>query len=326
MYRISYQGLPIDHNADPQDTLLSAALRSEIGFPYECNSGGCGACKFELLEGEVEEVWNKAPGLTSRDRRKGKRLACQCRPKSDLKINIGKRINTLSKYTPQLFQTQVVEKRFVSEEMFLLRLEAEQSIDFIPGQYFMFKIPGVGVRAYSASNRVEGKQVSFLIKMVPGGRVSTYLAEASPDQIQIDGPYGMAVLREGDEEASIFVAGGSGIAPMVSMVNTLIASDYQKPIMIFYGSRLESELIVATDLFPTAPNLQLVNVLSNASPESCWGGEKGFIHEVIPKYITDYSSKEFYLCGPAPMIMATQKLLMIRNGVKFERIHFDRFF
>jgi len=326
MYQINYQDSEVSHQADPEDTLLSAALRSKISFPYECNSGGCGACKFELIEGEIDEIWSNAPGLSARDRRKGKHLACQCKAKSDLNVKVVNSTDKKATYQPRRFFARVVEKHFLSEEMIMLKMEANQAVNFIPGQYFMLNIPGLGVRAYSASNTVNDNQLSFIIKVVPDGSVSNHLATTKLTELQIDGPYGTSLLQQGEESASVFVSGGSGIAPMLSMVNTLVASNYNKPIMIFYGSRLESELIIATELFASSPKLQLVNVLSNPAQNSCWGGEKGFVHEVLQKYIQDYSTSEFYLCGPPPMITATQKLLMIRNGVKFDNIHFDRFF
>ena len=106
------------------DTILSAALRAELAFPYECNSGGCGACKIELLEGEVNNLWPEAPGLSDRERRKGRLLACQCRAQSDLKIKVVNRAEGRALYPPSRFLAHVVSKRFLSEEMFELQLEA----------------------------------------------------------------------------------------------------------------------------------------------------------------------------------------------------------
>jgi toluene monooxygenase electron transfer component len=190
----------------------------------------------------------------------------------------------------------------------------------------MLQIEGVGLRAYSAANSVNGNQLTFIIKVVPGGKVSNLLAQGNLQKITVDGPYGTSYLHQGDEQGSVFIAGGSGIAPMLSMVGTLLEQCYKKPIKVFYGSRLEQELIIAKKLFKSASNLQLVNVLSNADEDSCWEGEKGFVHEVLERYIDDFKGCEFYLCGPPPMITATQKVLMLENKVPFEQIHFDRFF
>ena len=326
MPRIYSLDLELGYEADMQDTLLSAALRSEVLFPYECNSGGCGACKFELVSGEVDELWPDAPGLTGRDKRKGKLLACQCRAKSDLKIKITNRCEYKPLYPPQKFVAEVVDKLQLSPEMFRLDLLAERDLNFTPGQYFMVTVPEVGIRAYSASNVVEAGRLSLIIKEVPGGKVSTALANNTYLRLELDGPYGVSGLRQRDGSQSVFIAGGSGIAPMVSMVNTLIGEGYIKPMTVFYGSRLEEELMICDDLFLQAPNLNLIKVLSGKQENNAWQGETGNVHEVIPNYMTEYHDSEFYLCGPPPMITAVQKVLMLENGVSFNRIHFDRFF
>ena len=190
----------------------------------------------------------------------------------------------------------------------------------------MVHLPQIGSRAYSAANPVDGNKLSFIIKSVPAGKVSNALANFTNEELKIDGPYGLSCLKTSDETQSVFVAGGSGIAPMLSMVNTLITSNYQKPMTVFFGSRLIDELEAATKLFQNAPNLKLISTLSDAPPNTTWLGEKGYIHQVIPKYLQEYHSTEFYLCGPPPMITATQKVLMLDHKVQFENIHFDRFY
>lgn len=326
MFKIQSDDPLLQFKSASDDTLLSAALRAELAFPYECNSGGCGACKIEVLEGEVNNLWPDAPGLSDRERRKGRLLACQCKAQSDLKIKVINRAEGRSLYPPKRFATRVVSKRFLSDEMFELRLEADQEVVFSPGQYFMVELPELGARAYSAANPVDGNTITLIIKEVPGGKVSCTLAHDTIETLQVDGPYGLSVLTTADEQQSVFIAGGSGIAPMVSMVNTLIAQGYTKPITVFYGSRLEAELDAAETLFSRAENLKLVNVLSNVDKNSAWQGATGYIHEAIPKYLESFLGTEFYLCGPPPMINAVQKLLMIENKVPFESIHFDRFF
>lgn len=326
MFQIRSQNSDIAYDSDTQDTLLSAALRAETAFPYECNSGGCGACKFELLAGNVEELWPDAPGLSARDRRKGKRLACQCVAKTDLEIRITNTSSIRAIYPPRRLKAQVMHNLRLSDEMFMLHLKADQDVLFTPGQYFMVQIPELGVRAYSAANQLEDNTLTFIIKAVPSGKVSNALANSAHSILNIDGPYGVSVLQQGDERGSVFIAGGSGIAPMVSMVNTLIADGYDKPITVFYGSRLEEELLAAETLFTNAANLKLINILSDRGSDSDWDGEEGYIHNVIPNHLDDFSSTEYYLCGPPPMINAVQKLLMQENNVPFQHIHFDRFF
>ncbi|HBO0353824.1 TPA: 2Fe-2S iron-sulfur cluster binding domain-containing protein [Pseudomonas aeruginosa] len=326
MFNIQSDDLLHHFEADSNDTLLSAALRAELVFPYECNSGGCGACKIELLEGEVSNLWPDAPGLAARELRKNRFLACQCKPLSDLKIKVINRAEGRASHPPKRFSTRVVSKRFLSDEMFELRLEAEQKVVFSPGQYFMVDVPELGTRAYSAANPVDGNTLTLIVKAVPNGKVSCALANETIETLQLDGPYGLSVLKTADETQSVFIAGGSGIAPMVSMVNTLIAQGYEKPITVFYGSRLEAELEAAETLFGWKENLKLINVSSSVVGNSEKKYPTGYVHEIIPEYMEGLLGAEFYLCGPPQMINSVQKLLMIENKVPFEAIHFDRFF
>ncbi|WP_218313208.1 2Fe-2S iron-sulfur cluster binding domain-containing protein [Alteromonas antoniana] len=326
MYTVDIAESRESFRAAADDSILSAALRAGQSIPYECNSGGCGACKFDLLGGEIQELWPDAPGLTERDKRKGKHLACQCRAISDIEIKLTNRGEFQSLFPPQKFTAETMTKEILSAEMFRLVLNAPAPIQFVPGQYFMITLPELGSRAYSVANPVDGNKLTFIIKSVPGGKISNALAYNLPCTLALDGPYGVTGLTSTDEQQSVFIAGGSGIAPMVSMVTTLINQGYKKPITVFYGSRLEDELTACDRLFPKAGNLQLIKVLSAVDEHSDWRGKTGFIHESISEVLTDFTMSEFYLCGPPPMISAVQKLLMHEKGVAFERIHYDRFF
>ena len=207
MFNIQSDDLLHHFEADSNDTLLSAALRAELVFPYECNSGGCGACKIELLEGEVSNLWPDAPGLAARELRKNRfwRASANHYPTSKLR-SLTVRRDVL--HIPKRFSTRVVSKRFLSDEMFELRLEAEQKVVFSPGQYFMVDVPELGTRAYSAANPVDGNTLTLIVKAVPNGKVSCALANETIETLQLDGPYGLSVLKTADETQSVFIAGG----------------------------------------------------------------------------------------------------------------------
>lgn len=143
-------GFTIDER---EDTLLRGALRAGFGLPYECSVGGCGACRFELLEGSVETLWDGAPGLSERDRKCGKRLACQSRPLGDCTV----RLRPDDAYRPLRRPTRVMvrlaSRRDLTGDMVEFGFQADGPADFLPGQYALLYLPGVtGPRAYSMSN------------------------------------------------------------------------------------------------------------------------------------------------------------------------------
>lgn len=117
-----------------EDTLLRGALRAGIGFPHECSVGGCGACRFELLDGEVEELWPQAPGLSERERKRGKRLACQCRPRGDCTIRVRCGEEYRPPVPPRRQLATLVERRPLTPDMARFTFRTEAPADFLPGQ------------------------------------------------------------------------------------------------------------------------------------------------------------------------------------------------
>ncbi|MEN9930245.1 MAG: hypothetical protein RL604_492 [Pseudomonadota bacterium] len=320
-----------------EDTVLLASLRSGLGFPYECNAGACGSCKYELLCGQVESLCENPPGLTARDIRKNIHLGCQTRAISDISI----KTRLSDEYVP-LTKTERVKARFagaqdithdIKEFIFI----ADQPANFLPGQYALLTFPNLGIkRAYSMSNLANSKgEWRFQIRKVPNGKGTDFLFNeiSTSDAIEIDAPYGMAYVRDNTRNI-VCVAGGSGLAPMVSI--TKGASEQgllkDKNLHFFYGGRSYRDVGVETQLtnlpeFGT--KIFFHPVVSESSEENLknWTGEFGFVHESVEKRlgegIKDY---EFYFAGPPPMTKSLQETLMLKHQVPFNQIHFDRFF
>lgn len=314
-----------------EDSLLRAALRVGVGFPHECSVGGCGACRFELLEGEIEELWPQAPGLSERDRRRGKKLACQSRLLSDCRIRVRCEESYVPVLPPQRRPFVLTHRQMLTQDMAELSFEAAEPVSFLPGQYALLYLPDVaGPRAYSMSNAADSSgQLQFIVRRTPAGAGSGYLVEqlAIGDTITIDGPYGHAYLREQVHRPIVCIAGGSGLAPMLSVARRA-AMAMDTPIDFFFGGRTVEDLCAETKLAGLpgyGERLRLHNVVSGASDGS-WSGATGWVHEEAEKLIGDSAAdREFYFAGPPPMIEAVQEWLMLRRQVPFEQIHFDRF-
>ncbi len=321
-----------------QDSVLRAALRAGIGFPYECNSGGCGSCKFELLEGEVENLWPQAPGLTDRDIRKGKLLACQCVASTDLRI----KVRTASEYVPPIrpkrLRARLVSMHAITHDISEFRFVSEEGADFLPGQYAMLDIPGVGTpRAYSMCNlgNAEGEW-HFQIRRVAKGLATQQLFAHLQigDVIEIDGPYGMAYLRTEVSRDIVCVAGGSGLAPMVSIARGAAQADLlqTRQLHFFYGGRTPQDicgesLLRQLSRFGERIHFHPVVSLPGEDGGEAWSGETGFVHELVRRTFGDsMPDYEFYFAGPPPMTQTLQEMLMVGYRVPFEQIHFDRFY
>lgn len=318
------------------DTILRAALRAGKGLTYECNSGGCGGCKFDLIEGAVEELWPEAPGLTERDRRRGRRLACQCRAVGDVAIAAATAPEYVPHIAPKRQQARLAQVREITHDIREFRFVASEDADFLPGQYAMLDLPGLASsRAYSLANTAnERREWHFQIRRVQHGQGSHVLFDrlAVGDVIRLDGPYGTAHLRPEAPRDIVCVAGGSGLAPMISVARGAAEAGMLegRRLHFFYGARTPRD-VCGEDMLRQLPGfgsaVEFIPVVSLPHDGGDWTGRTGYVHDelirVLPRPLADY---EFYFAGPPPMTQALQELLMLGHKVPFGQIHFDRFF
>ncbi len=337
MYSIVIDGQEESFPCGGDDSLLRAGLRAGMGLPYECSTGSCGTCKFQLLDGETEELWPDAPGLSERDKRKDRRLACQNRPLSDCKIKMRLDPAAIPQILPRRQMVRLVDIRELTHDMHEFRFSGETAADFLPGQYALLSLPGVtGLRAYSMANLAnESGEWHFHIKNMLGGSGSHALFDgvvAPGQEVELDGPYGLAFLRESGRDI-VCVAGGSGLSPMVSIARG-VAADVrfrERRLYFFFGGREPRDICgeeFLAELPAFAERMSYHAAISEPSVSAqAWTGHRGFVHELVAETLADpLSDYEFYFAGPPAMAEAVQRMLMREHKVPFEQLHFDRFF
>lgn len=333
-HTVRIAGTDITYASAEGDNLLRAGLRAGIGLPYECNAGGCGSCKFELIGGEIEERWIEAPGLSVKDRARGRRLACQCRARSDCEIGIRPDPSFLTPTPPLVFEAEYVGHRSVTADMRELRFRGPGPATFLPGQYALLDVPGAGqMRAYSMSNlpNAEGDW-DFMVRKVPNGRVSALLFDSlrPGDRIGIDGPLGLAHWRDDANRDVVCIAGGSGLAPIVSIANAAaMQAPRERPIWLFYGGRGPADLPAFDEwlLDPAKVRVRASVSAPELADAVAWTGERGLVHERVGRTLTgDLAAHRYYLAGPPPMIETAVRMLMVEHKVPAQQIHYDRFF
>lgn len=312
----------------PGDTVLRSALRAGIGMPYSCNSGSCGNCRFDLIEGEIDELRGDSPGLSEKDRAKGRRLGCQSMPKGDLTIKFRAMDDYVPPVTPARHTGVLTEVTKVTRDVSEFAFRIEGGGDFRPGQYALFDVPGVGgARAYSMSN-LSGETWRFLIKKAPDGAATGWLFDAAPGaEIGIDGPFGTAFLREDGARDIVLLAGGSGLSPMVSIALGAVAAGMadDRRIHLFYGGRTVEDLCGPEVLGAAADKVAFTAALSEPEPGT-WDGPSGFVHEVARDAMGDaLKDCDAYFAGPPPMAEAAEKMLH-EAGVPSDRVQFDKFY
>ncbi len=318
-------------------SLLQAALAAGVGFPYECSSGGCGSCRYTPVEGDVEVLWEDAPGLTRRDRRKGVQLACQSRARGDVTIEFRPDEACRPRVPPRRRAVRMTARRPITRDITEYRFESAEpeAASFLAGQYAVLENPRGTRRCYSMSNTANDQGVwEFQIKEVPGGEFSGWIT-AAPEgtPLVLDGPYGMAYLRVEPDRDILCVAGGSGLSPMISVARGVAADPNLtgRRVYLFHGGRTPDDVCPPGEIdgIGLGPRLEYTGVVSDVdSPLSAgWQGPTGFVHEAVVAALGDrIGDMEVYFAGPPPMTEAMQRALMIDLRVPFGQIHFDRFF
>jgi toluene monooxygenase electron transfer component len=334
-HRIRIKDSDVSFLCGENDSLLRAALRAGLGHPYECNSGGCGSCLVDLVEGEIVDHWPDAPGISSRSRARGRRLACQSSPVTDCSIAVRLRTGSEPAVIPVRQQVKLIEARSLTRDMTMFVFESELPATFIAGQYALLHLPEVSApRAYSMSNlpNNEGRW-AFIVKKVPNGKGTEALFKMDiGSRLELDGPYGMAYLRHDTGRDIVCVGGGSGLSPLMSILSAAARepSFASRSISLFYGGRTAADIcvdeLIRQDSF-LPDRVRCVTAISNSDGDDGWAGERGFIHQSLQRWMNqghDPKNYDFYFCGPPPMTSAVQQLLF-DSKVPFNQIYFDRF-
>lgn len=309
------------------ESVLDAAYRHQINLPMDCSDGVCGTCKGDCTEGSYDlgdEYLEEA--LTEDEKDKGIVLTCQMVPSSDCVINIPAD-SSMCKTGVQSMSASVREVRQLSDSSVELSLDLEEGIAFLPGQYVNLEVPGSDgqVRAYSFTTLPGEKQAGFLVRNVPGGLMSGWLTGAakSGDSLNVTGPQGIFYLRK-VERPVLMLAGGTGLAPFLSMLSLMQRDGCEQPVHLIYGVTHDADLVCveALEAFAAAmPNFSFKTVV--ASDESSHP-RKGYVTDHMDEAPLEGGNADVYLCGPPPMVDAVMAWLD-QQGIKPNSFHYERF-
>lgn len=325
--RIRIEPDAIEIVANEGETILQAAWRAGVELPYECGWGRCGTCKLTLVEGEAELIFPEAPAVNLRDTRRARVLACQCRAISDLVIRRppGEWAGMPIRCVEHKATLRNVER--LGPEIRRFTFETAEPAEFLPGQYAILHLGEKLRRAYSMCNLPGGNILQLIAKRYEGGIGSNALAGMQPGQgITIEAPFGVCTLRR-KPGRKVFVAGGTGISPILSMVSQAAGEgiNFDAPVHVIYGAQTPADL-AAGDLLQEATrriaNAQYLPVVKDA-PED-WPYATGLVTDAIAATISEPSAAEFYVAGPPVMVNAVKTLLQ-RADVPITQVCYDSF-
>lgn len=338
MYSVAIEGSDQRFDQGEDDTLLRAALRSGVGIPYECNAGGCGSCRVQVVDGDVIDLWPDAPGRSERDRRTGRVLACQTRAVSDVVLRVRTSAEYAGAVPPARRRAVIRTVEPVTHDMRRFVCHTDGPASFLPGQYVSLALPGVAAsRNYSMANVAnDDGDWELIIRRVPGGAATATLFDRIDvgDEVELDGPFGLATLRVDADRDIACVAGGSGLAPMLSIARGAAASGLldRHRLHFFYGARTPADVCGSAELEALTPggsSAVFHPVVSMPSVEhgQVWNGPTGLVHEAACSLLAHRLSEiEWYCAGPPAMTEALQRELVLVHGVPVGQIRFDRFF
>ena len=327
---------PFHHEYECEDgeTFLKAALRQGLFIRYGCKHGGCGTCKSRLIDGDIDEPPSTFC-LNPEERDEDWFLPCVSAPTEDCVIDISNMGITEAEFLAgdqsRQYQTRIEINELLTQDIRRLRLRIldEEGMTFTAGQFANIQIPGTEqLRPYSMANSPQETNImEFVIRLFPGGKFSGQLEQLKTGgRLQVHGPYGELKIHLSHRNI-IMVAGGSGLAPLLSMLHYLADSGNERPVQLFLGVRTEADLYYTDKIAALQrrmPVLEFIPVLSESWPGD-WQGETGLVTESISRYRESFRNYDAYLCGPPAMIDAATTLL-VERGVRPRNVYFDAFY
>ena len=312
----------------PTETVADAAYRQKINIPIDCRDGACGACKCACESGKFRMGTYIDDALSQSEAEQGFTLTCQMYPESDCVLHIPAS-SEVCKIKQSSMTATIAEVRQLSDSTLTLTLSGEdlKKLSFLPGQYANLNVPGTTQhRAYSFSSMQKDGNVSFLIRNVPGGLMSTWLREQAKagETMTLAGPLGSFYLRE-IKRPVLMLAGGTGLAPFTAMLDKIVADGgTDQPIHLFYGVNTDTDLVEIDKLEAFAKLLPTFSFTLVVVDENSAQPKKGYVTQHLEPAQLNDGNVDIYLCGPPPMVEAVAQNLRERN-VHPVSFHYEKF-
>jgi propane monooxygenase reductase subunit len=334
---VRFEPVGIEIEVGEDQTVLRAAAEQGVMLMHGCKEGQCSSCKSFVLNGDDIELDKYSTfALPDYEREEGFTLLCRAHVYEDVTIELLNFDEDMIRSGLPIEEAvaEVVSIDPVTHDMrhLVLRLVEPQQINFFPGQYVDIVIPGTeATRSFSMANTSsrESGQLEFVIKIYPDGLFSHFLdSQLAPgDRLDLTGPFGVFTLREGHDVDLIFVGGGAGMAPILSLLRSMAERGIQRKATYYYGARGRRDLCFEKELRAleqTLPAFRYVPALSEPAEGDAWDGEVGLITDVVTRHEADLKGAHAYVCGPPPMVEAAMPLLT-RLGVPQKHVYYDKF-
>lgn len=317
------------------DNLLKAALNQGLAWPHNCRVGSCGQCRCRLVSGKIKPLNDFSYVLTGEEMDAGMILACQTSLRSDVEIEVALDKPATALSQPKSVSGVIASTRPLTHDILEVRIRLDEAMPvYLAGQYAELMVPGLieKPRSYSFANAPKNEEpgfVSFFIRLVPGGEMTTWLhAENREGQrVNVTGPYGSFWLRD-STAPMLCIAGGSGMAPIKALLEQVSSQGFQRKVTYVFGARTRDDLYCLDEMnaikAQSNGQFDFIPILSREPEGSDWSGPRGYCVDILSPDEYDLPNSEAYLCGPPAMIDSAIEFLA-RSGVKSEHIFYDKF-
>jgi propane monooxygenase reductase subunit len=334
---VRFEPVGIEIEVDEDQTILRAAFEQGVMLMHGCKEGQCASCKSFVLDGDDIELDRYSTfALPDYEKEEGFTLLCRAHAYEDLTVELLNFDEDMIRSGLPIQQAiaEVVSNEAVTHDMrhLVLRLVEPRKIKFFPGQYLDFTVPGTGeTRSFSMANTTsrEDGRLEFVIKIYPDGLFSHFLDTEvkAGDRLDVTGPFGVFTLREGHDTDLLFIGGGAGMAPILSLLRSMTERGITRRATYYYGARQRRDLCFEDELRAledSLPGFRYIPALSEPAEGEDWDGEVGLITDVVARHESNLKGADGYVCGPPPMVDAAIATLT-RLGMPEGRIYYDKF-
>ncbi len=324
--------LPSNHSfpIEADETILDVGLRHGYTLPYSCRDGACGVCKGKVLQGTVDHGKAQPHALSEAEKAEGKALFCCAKPLSDLTIECHE-VSAVKDIQVRTMPCRVEKMEKAADDVMVLklRLPANERLQFLAGQYVDILLKDQKPRSFSLANAPHNDELLELhVRNIAGGAFTSHVFNEMKERdiLRIKGPLGTFFLREDSDKPVIFVASGTGFAPVKAIIEHALHIDVKRPMHFYWGARKLSDLY----MLPLAEEwasygIRFTPVLSEPLAEDNWQGRTGFVHQAVLDDFGDLAGYEVYACGAPAMVEAAFRDFTTQRGLPNESFFSDAF-
>jgi len=318
--------------AQDGESVLQAALNAGLVLPYGCRDGACGSCKGRLIEGAIDYGRYSEKALTAAERGQGQALFCQAKPLTDIVIE-AREVRKAGDIQIRKLPARVQKLERAADDVMILylRLPANERLLFLAGQYIDILLKDGTRRSFSMANPPHGDEfVQLHIRHVPGGSFTDHVFTAMKERdiLRLEGPLGTFFLREESDKPIVFVASGTGFAPIKAIIEAAFNKGVVRPMTLYWGARRPKDLYL--NELPQRwaaehPGFRYIPVISEALPEDGWRGRTGFVHRAVMEDLPDLSGHQVYACGVPVMVGSAQRDFILQCRLPENEFFADSF-